>query len=81
MTSLAFAPSTNTFVTASADKTLKVWDYRRGTSEQTLLGHRDVVHAVSVSRDGTLVVSAGDDAARVFKVGQPHPSQSASLAP
>ncbi|KDE08104.1 hypothetical protein MVLG_01586 [Microbotryum lychnidis-dioicae p1A1 Lamole] len=68
VTSLAFSPNTTTFVTGSADHTLKIWDYRRGTCEKTLLGHRDVVHACSVSQDGRLVVSAGEDGeVKVFK--------------
>ncbi|SCV74422.1 BQ2448_8061 [Microbotryum intermedium] len=68
VTSLAFSPNTTTFVTGSADHTLKIWDYRRGTCEKTLLGHRDVVHACSVSKDGGLVVSAGEDGdVKVFR--------------
>ncbi|KAM0750451.1 WD40 repeat-like protein [Meredithblackwellia eburnea MCA 4105] len=70
VTSLSFAPNTTHFITGSADRTLKVWDYRRGTCEQTLLGHRDVINSCSVSRDGKLVVSGGDDGAKVFAVGK-----------
>ncbi|GAA5866837.1 hypothetical protein JCM1840_004283 [Sporobolomyces johnsonii] len=50
VTSLAFSPNTPTFLTGSADKTLKLWDYRTGRCVETLLGNRDVVHAVSVAR-------------------------------
>ncbi|KAK4702953.1 ribosome assembly protein SQT1, partial [Phenoliferia sp. Uapishka_3] len=70
VTSIAFAPGTTHFVTASADKTLKVWDYRRGSCEQTLLGHRDVIHSCAISRDGKLIVSGGDDCAKVFLTGE-----------
>ncbi|KAL8292441.1 hypothetical protein RQP46_001053 [Phenoliferia psychrophenolica] len=69
VTFLAFAPGTTSFITSSADKTLKVWDYRRGSCEQTLLGHRDVIHCCAVSRDGKLIVSGGDDCAKVFIPG------------
>ncbi|PAK71777.1 hypothetical protein B8W95_13050, partial [Staphylococcus pasteuri] len=48
VTSLSFSPHTPTFLTGSADKTLKLWDYRTGTCLRTLLGNRDIVHAVAV---------------------------------
>ncbi|GAA5849036.1 hypothetical protein JCM9279_004702 [Rhodotorula babjevae] len=61
VTSLSFSPHTPTFLTGSADKTLKLWDYRTGTCLRTLLGPRDIVHAVSVSRDGRIAVSGSED--------------------
>ncbi|KAM0786878.1 hypothetical protein ACM66B_002303 [Microbotryomycetes sp. NB124-2] len=74
VTSLAFAPGTTTFVTASADKTLKVWDYRRGTTIKTLLGPRDVIHACAVSKDGKLVISGSEDGmVKVFKPYEERP--------
>jgi ribosome assembly protein SQT1 len=69
VTSLAFSPGTTTFVTGSADKTLKIWDYRRGSCEKTLLGHRDVIHSCAVSKDGSLLISGGEDG--VVKVFRP----------
>lgn len=60
-TCLAFAQGTSFFVTGSADRTLKVWDYRKGTCEATFLGNRDVVHAVSISTDGKTIVSGAED--------------------
>ena len=63
VTSLAFSPGTTTFVTGSADKTLKIWDYRTGACEKTLLGHRDVIHGCSVSKDGKMIISGGEDGA------------------
>lgn len=71
VTSLAFAPGTTNFVTGSADRTLKVWDYRTGGCIETLLGHIDVIHSCAVSKDGKMVVSGGDDGrAKVFLTGQ-----------
>jgi WD40 repeat protein len=70
VTSIAFAPNTTSFITGSADKTLKLWDYRRGSCEQTFLGHRDPIHAVAISRDGKVVISGGEDGvAKVFLTG------------
>ncbi|GAA5973037.1 hypothetical protein JCM11641_000375 [Rhodosporidiobolus odoratus] len=61
VTSLSFSPHTPTFLTGSADKTLKLWDYRTGQCLKTLLGNRDIVHAVAVSRDGKVGVSGAED--------------------
>ncbi|GAA5939230.1 WD40 repeat domain-containing protein [Sporobolomyces koalae] len=61
VTSLSFSPHTPTFLTGSADKTLKLWDYRTGSCVKTLLGNRDIVHAVSLSADGKTVVSGSED--------------------
>lgn len=67
-TCLAFAHGTSFFVTGSADRTLKVWDYRRGTCEATFLGNRDIIHAVSISTDGTYIASGAEDGlVKVFK--------------
>jgi len=61
VTSLAFSPGTTTFVTGSADKTVKMWDYRTGACLKTMLGHRDVIHGCAMSNDGKLVISGGED--------------------
>ncbi|GAA5923607.1 hypothetical protein JCM1841_001298 [Sporobolomyces salmonicolor] len=74
VTSLAFSPNTPTFLTGSADKTLKLWDYRTGQCVKTLLGNRDIVHAVSVSGDGKVVVSGSEDGAvRTFRPDEEKP--------
>ncbi|BGP51241.1 60S ribosomal subunit assembly or modification protein [Rhodotorula kratochvilovae] len=71
VTSLSFSPHTPTFLTGSADKTLKLWDYRTGTCLRTLLGNRDIVHAVSVSRDGRIAVSGSEDGSvRTFRLDE-----------
>ncbi|GAA5977847.1 hypothetical protein JCM5350_006195 [Sporobolomyces pararoseus] len=68
VTSLSFSPHTPTFLTGSADKTLKLWDYRTGSCVKTLLGNRDIVHAVSLSKDGKVVISGSEDGSvRTFK--------------
>jgi len=48
-------------VSASADKTLKVWDLDSGRLLHTLKGHLRAVNGVAVVRDGRRVVSASDD--------------------
>jgi len=48
-------------VTASKDKTVKVWSTEDGTCLQTLEGHKDYVRDVDVSPDGQCVASASKD--------------------
>jgi len=48
-------------VSASWDKTLKVWDLNSGEVLQTLEGHGDWVTAVAIAPDGKTAVSASND--------------------
>jgi WD40 repeat protein len=48
-------------VSASADKTLKVWDLKSGRALRTLEGHSDSVSSVALTVDGMRAVSASAD--------------------
>ena len=48
-------------VSASDDRTLKVWDLASGAELHTLSGHTGWVRAVAVTPDGRQAVSASDD--------------------
>ena len=48
-------------VSASVDKTLKVWEVESGRELRTLAGHADWVYGVALSGDGRLAVSASSD--------------------
>jgi WD40 repeat protein len=48
-------------VSASADKTLKVWDPEGGRELRTLEGHTDGVNAVALTADSKRAVSASAD--------------------
>lgn len=53
--------SGNLLVSASRDKTLKIWDVTTGYCVKTLHGHADWVRDVAPSTDGRFLFSAGND--------------------
>jgi WD40 repeat protein len=59
---VAVTPDGRRAVSASKDKTLKVWDLVTGSELRTLTGHSGSVNGVAVTPDGRCAVSASDDA-------------------
>lgn len=57
----AFSPDGRRLVSASRDKTLKLWDSKSGAEIATLVGHRDWVTACTYSPDGKRILSASMD--------------------
>ena len=57
----AFSPNGARVVSASQDKTLKVWDAETGRELRALKGHTESVDACAFSPDGARVVSASRD--------------------
>jgi WD40 repeat protein/serine/threonine protein kinase len=57
----AFSPDGKTLVTASLDKTAKVWDAATGEELLTFNGHRQAVRGVAFSPDGRRVASTSYD--------------------
>ena len=53
-------------VTASFDRTVKIWDIATAKVERTLEGHTDMILALAASPDGKQIASAGKD--RVIKL-------------
>ena len=63
----AFSPDGKRVVTASRDKTARVWDAASGQPVATLRGHTDMVNSAAFSPDGQRVVTASEDkTARVW---------------
>jgi WD40 repeat protein len=58
-------------VTASEDRTAKVWDAQQGRLLASLKGHTEPVQSAAFSPDGTRVVTASKD--RTAKVWDTHP--------
>ena len=65
----AFSPDGKLVVTASWDKTARLWEVASGQSLQVLQGHQEWVYHAAFSPDGRLVVTAsGDKTARLWDV-------------
>jgi WD40 repeat protein len=57
----AFTPDSKRLITASADRSLRVWEVRSGKELGRLKGHTDDVTSVAVSGDGKLALSGAED--------------------
>jgi WD40 repeat protein len=65
--SAAYSPDGTRIVTASNDKTARVWDARTGAQLAVLSGHGDRVYSAAYSPDGTRIVTASiDRTARIW---------------
>lgn len=77
----AGAPASgNLLVSASRDKTLRIWDVSTGYCVKTLRGHADWVRDVCPSLDGRYLLSAGvDQSARLWDISLPTPETKITL--
>ncbi len=65
--SAAYSPDGTRIVTASNDKTARIWDARTGAQLAVLTGHDDRVYSAAYSPDGTRIVTASiDRTARIW---------------
>ena len=72
----------HTSVTASADKSIKVFDVKTGNVVRTLAGHAGAVKAVAVTKDGAKILSGSDDKTfRVWNVADGKPLLTAPPLP
>ncbi len=64
---VAYSPDGSRLVTASADKTAKVWDARRGALLMTIAGHtHGITSAIFSSSGARVVTTSADHTAKVW---------------
>jgi len=61
VTAVTWSPDSERIASASADKTVQVWDARNGEHIYIYPGHSDFVYAVAWSPDGTRIASGSTD--------------------
>jgi WD40 repeat protein len=68
--SASYSPDGKRIVTASLDKTARIWDARTGVQLAVLSGHGDRVNSAVFSPDGMRIVTASSDkTARIWDAG------------
>ncbi|ANB13543.1 Pac1p [Sugiyamaella lignohabitans] len=73
ISSVRFTPSGTHLISASRDKTIRIWEVKSGYSIKTIHGHSEWVRSISVSLDGNYILSGGiDQSARIssFSTGE-----------
>lgn len=58
---VAVTPDNRFAVSASSDRTLKIWELRTGQCINTLESHSDAVNSVAVTLDASLIISGSSD--------------------
>ncbi|ELR70726.1 WD40 repeat protein [Fulvivirga imtechensis AK7] len=66
---VTFTPDGKNLLTASRDKSIKLWDVASGRELRSFLGHSSTVNDLDVSNDGKYFVSSGaDKVARLWEI-------------
>ncbi len=66
VTWVAFTPDGNKVLSASHDKTIRVWDWRKGKCERVLKGHNDSVRCLALLGDNRVASASWDGTVRIW---------------
>ncbi|KAF8834509.1 WD40 repeat-like protein [Paxillus ammoniavirescens] len=58
---VTYLPGGERVVSCSDDKTVRIWDVEKGKQEGTSMVHKEIVHALAVTKDGKRILSGGED--------------------
>jgi len=61
VSSVAITNDRTMIISASYDKTIKVWNYDTGEEIKTLIGHSECIFSIAISKDGVKIVSGSKD--------------------
>ena len=61
MNSAVFSPDGQRILTASFDKTARIWDAQRGKHLLLLQGHTDILSGAAFSPDGKFIATSSED--------------------
>lgn len=66
--SALFSPDSKTAVTASDDKTAKLWNAANGECLRTFTGHKLRLLSAAFSPDGKMIIRADDSTAGIYRI-------------
>jgi RNA polymerase sigma factor (sigma-70 family) len=73
---LAFAPDDKTLASTCGAEPISLWDVATGARLRQLKGHRTSLRFVDFSRDGHILIAAGEDAFRLWDIAEGKERQS-----